>query len=92
MPSKSSKLIGLSAALAALLPVAAIAPAAAAATDADGITQETGAAPPVVQIPVGDDLMNFIVSEGHGGVVVADHSSHASHSSHSSHSSHYSSR
>ena len=86
MPSRFSKVVGLSAALAALGASALIAPSAASASDVEAaVVPDAGSAAQMLQIPVGGDLMNFIVGEGDNGTVIADHSSHASHASHSSH-------
>lgn len=93
MPSKTTKVIGLSAALAALAGPAALSPTAAAAADVDAsVSPDAGSAAPMIQMPVNGDLMNFTVGQREDGTIVADHSSHASHASHSSHSSHVSSR
>ena len=86
MPSRISKVSGLSAALATLGASASLTPSAAAAGDAEAaVAPDAGAAAPMLQIPVGEDLMNFVVGEGDNSTIIADHSSHASHSSHSSH-------
>lgn len=95
MPSKTSKLVRLSAAIAALGVPAAVMPSLAAAAVEGAISPTSERDPTTIQIPVGADLMNFVIGAGQDGTIVADHSSHASHASHashSSHSSHYSSR
>ena len=87
---KRSKIVRLSAAVAALVAPGSLAVNSADATAIDpGNDSATEAkAPPKMILPVGADLMSFTVSDNSDGIVVAEHSSHASHASHSSHSSH----
>lgn len=92
MSSTNRKIVGLSAALAALAGPAALAPGAADAATVDNRQPSDSSARPTLIVAFGDEFMNFTVGEDASGAVVADHSSHASHSSHSSHSSHHSSR
>lgn len=92
MRSTNRKIVGISAAVAALTGPAIVAPAAADASDSSNhVAADAAVGRQALVIGVGDEFMSFTVGEGSGGVV-ADHSSHASHASHSSHSSHYSSR
>ena len=91
MSSTNRKIVGLSAALAALAGPAALAPSTADAAMADSQQPDSSARPTLI-VAFGDEFMSFTVGEDSSGAVVADHSSHASHSSHSSHSSHHSSR
>jgi len=99
MQDKSTKLLSLGAALAALG-----APAAQAAIE-PAVTDEASAPQPSQSefereqvnriFSVGGDLLGFVITEQEGGTVLAthySHVSHASHSSHVSHQSHYSSR
>ena len=90
MSRRISKIVGLSAALAAL-GVAASAEATTtpvADTEEPAPTASGGAS--TIKMIVGSDLMNFVVGHDERGMVIADHSSHASHASHASHSSHHS--
>lgn len=92
MSLNNTKIVGLSAALAALVAPAASASAPTVKTD---VAQDPSVADATVgktlKLSIGEELMNFTVSDGSDGTIVAQHESHASHASHASHSSHMSS-
>jgi hypothetical protein len=93
MPVKSSKVMSLAAALAALTGTGAVisAPAEAKATSQGESTvpdvEQTSDLIPNQIVSGGKDLLGFIVTKTADGTVVAQHVSHASHSSHTSHTS-----
>jgi hypothetical protein len=95
MPKRTSKIMSLAAAIAAL------AGTTATVSEAQATSPRESAAPDAAQssdlipnltLSVGQDLLGFIVTKSGDETVLAQHVSHMSHSSHASHASHHSSR
>jgi len=97
MAKKLSKMVSLTAALAALSGTTTMgslpATAKTLSPDEGTVTPQgrTNSGKANVFLPAGKDLLGLIVTTNEHGAVVAQHDSHYSHSSHASHRSHYSS-